>query len=859
MRTLTFNVQGMTCVVCSGTVEKALKALPTAEGVAVNFASGKAVISYDESVITEADIAAAVVKAGYKPIIGAAVKESKRDFAQIKLIISFVLGMALLLWAMLPMAGVPYPDAFSPDNGTLAFATVQLILCVPVPALNFGYYIRGFKNLFKLKPNMDSLIAVSTTAAFVYSLYNYVRICTGVTGLGHSLYFESVSVIIALISLGKYLEHRSLKKTGGAIAALTALTPKVATVVRGGERMLIPSEQVVAGDIVLVKAGESFCCDGVVTEGGGEVNESMLTGESMPVDKVPGDKVFGGTINGSGAITFRAEGVGADTALAKIIKMVEDAQNSKAPIAKLADKIAGVFVPAVMAISVIAASAWGAAGYAAAFCMQIFVAVLVIACPCSLGLATPTAIITGTGRAARRGVLFKNAEALQKLAGVNCVIFDKTGTVTEGKPKVTDFAGKDRAFALGIASALESASAHPLAVAVCEAAEEENAPRFAAEGVTNVPGFGLYGIVGGREVLVGKEGFLISRGVDISEYKGEIERMQSEGKTAVCVAADGAVAGVFGISDTIKDGAAKACKELAQLNIRTIMLTGDNAVTARAMAKQAGISEVIAQVLPGEKAEKIKQLQEAGYKCLMVGDGINDAPALAQADVGMAIGAGSDTAVECADVVLVGNSLSACTDAVLISRATMRNVKENLFWAFIYNIIGIPFAAGVLYAITKNESTLLNPMIAALAMSLSSVCVVSNALRLSAYNADKARARLDGTLEEWKKKRRQDKKEARKKRKSSSCAAGVCPLNTNNIESPERDEEGYMKITIGVDGMMCAHCEARVAGALEALDGVKKAKASAKEKNVVVKFDEDKIDVVKLKQTIQEQGYTVTD
>ena len=833
MKTLTFNVQGMTCVVCSGTVEKALKALPTAEGVAVNFASGKAVISYDENVISETDIAMAVTKAGYKPVIGEVKQEKKHDLAQIKLIVSFVLGMALLLWAMLPMIGVPYPDAISPDNGTLAFATVQLILCVPVPILNFGYYIRGFKNLFKLKPNMDSLIAVSTTAAFVYSLYNYVRICMGAEGLGHSLYFESVSVIIALISLGKYLEHRSLQRTGNAIAALTALTPKVATVIRGGKQILIPSEQVVTGDVVLVKAGESFCCDGEILTGSGEVNESMLTGESMPVDKAPGDKVFGGTINGSGTLTFRAEGVGADTALAKIIKMVEDAQNSKAPIAKLADKIAGVFVPVVMAISV-------------------------IACPCSLGLATPTAIITGTGRAARRGVLFKNAEALQKLAGVNCVVFDKTGTITEGKPKLTDFAGKDRAHALGIASALESASTHPLAVAVCEAASEEGAPSFTAEGVTNVPGFGLFGKVEGREVLVGKEGFLTSRGVDISAFAGEIARMQSEGKTAICVAEEGAAAGVFGIADTIKEGAAKVCSELAKLNIRTVMLTGDNLVTAQAMAKQAGITEVIAQVLPGDKAAKIRDLQQSGFKCLMVGDGINDAPALAQADVGMAIGAGSDTAVECADVVLVGSSLSACTDAVLISRATMRNIKENLFWAFIYNIIGIPFAAGAVYAM---GGPLLNPMLAALAMSLSSICVVSNALRLSAYNADKARARLDGTLEEWKRKRKQDKKAARERKKQAklACATGACPINANNITSPERDEEGYMKLTIGVDGMMCAHCEARVAGALEAIDGVKKAKASAKDKNVVVKFDEDKVDVVKLKQTIEEQGYKVTD
>ncbi len=860
MKTLTFNVQGMTCVVCSSTVEKALKALPSAEGVAVNFASGKAVISYDEGVLSQADIAVAVAKAGYKAVIGAPKEEKGRDLAQIKLIISFVLGMALLLWAMLPMAGVPYPAAIDPDKGTLAFATVQLILCLPVPLLNFGYYVRGFKNLFKLKPNMDSLIAVSTTAAFVYSFYNYVRICTGVQGLGHSLYFESVSVIIALISLGKYLEHRSLRRTGSAIAALTALTPKRAVVVREGVRMEIASEEVVQGDVVIVRAGESFCCDGEVMEGSGEVNESMLTGESMPVDKAPGDKVFGGTVNGGSTLTFRAEGVGADTALAKIIKMVEDAQNSKAPIAKLADKIAGVFVPAVMAISVIAAAAWGAAGQSAAFCMQIFVAVLVIACPCSLGLATPTAIITGTGRAARRGVLFKNAEALQKLAGVNCVVFDKTGTVTEGRPKVTDVAGNAEA-ALALGAALESFSTHPLALAVCEEAAARGISVPPAEGVTNVPGFGLFGTVDGREVLAGKEEFMQERGADTAPFQEEIKRLQTQGRTIVCIAEAGVVLGVLGIADTIKEGAAKVCAQLKKAGVRTVMLTGDNEVTARAVAEQAGISEVIAKVLPGEKAENVKALQEAGFKCLMVGDGINDAPALAQADVGMAIGAGSDTAVECADVVLVGNSLSACTDALLIAKATMRNVKENLFWAFIYNVIGIPFAAGVFYAITQNDATLLNPMIAALAMSLSSVCVVSNALRLTAFNADKARARLDGTLAEWKAAHKAEKRTARERKKAEKAAkkAGVCPLPAEKINLSVRDEEGYMKTQIGVEGMMCAHCEARVAGALEALEGVKKAKASAKDKNVVVRFDEDKVDVVKLKKTIEEQGYKVTD
>ena len=836
MKTLTFNVEGMTCVVCSSAVEKALKALPTAEGVAVNFASGKAVISYDENVISEADVAAAVTRAGYKPVIGEVKQEKKRDFAQIKLIISFVLGMALLLWAMLPMIGVPYPSAISPDEGTLAFATVQLILCVPVPLLNFGYYIRGFRNLFRLKPNMDSLIAVSTTAAFVYSLYNYVRICTGVEGLGHSLYFESVSVIIALISLGKYLEHRSLQRTGSAIAALTALTPKVATVIRGGKQLIIPSEQVVAGDTVLVKAGESFCCDGEIIEGSGEVNESMLTGESMPVDKAPGDKVFGGTINGSGTLTFRAEGVGADTALAKIIKMVEDAQNSKAPIAKLADKIAGVFVPVVMAIAVIAAIVWGAVGQTAAFCMQIFVAVLVIACPCSLGLATPTAIITGTGRAARRGVLFKNAEALERTSKVNAVVFDKTGTITEGVPRVVKIysVDGDEDALLSLCACVESVSEHPLAKAVTDRAKEAGLEIKTAEKVENLSGYGLKATVNGNAVLCGKSALLTENGADIKVIESYLKDCYDNGYSVIAVAENGIAKGCIALADGVKQNAAEAVQALKKDGIKTVMLTGDNAKAAAYIASQVGIDEVISEVLPEGKADKIKQLKEGGARVAMVGDGINDAPALTEADVGIAVGEGSDVAIESSDVVLVGGDVRAVADAVELGRATLRNVKENLFWAFIYNILGIPFACGVVYAL---GGALLNPMIAGLAMSCSSVCVVLNALRLAYFKPKRLKNAAKNEII--------DEKE---QNGGSVCSAG-CPLEKDSV----------MKNEIKVNGMMCAHCEARVTKAVTALDGVKSCVASAAEGTVKVEYDESKVSIQAIKDAIKAQDYEVLD
>ncbi len=863
MKTLNFKIEGMTCVVCSASVEKALRSLPSAEGVAVNFASGKAAVTYDETIISESDIAVAVSKAGYKAVIGETAGDKKRGKSQVMLAVTFTLGMALLIFAMLPMIGVPYPDAFSPHSGTLAFATVQLILCIPVVALNFGYYIRGFGNLIKLRPNMDSLIAVSTTAAFAYSMYNYVRICMGVSGLGHSLYFESVSVIIALIALGKYLEHRSLARTGDAIAALTALTPSTATVIRDGVRQTISSDRVEIGDIVVVKAGESFCCDGVIIEGGGDVDESMLTGESMPVDKSVGDRVTGGTVNGSGSIIFKADSIGADTALARIIKMVEDAQNSKAPIAKLADKIASVFVPAVMAIAVISSAIWGAAGRDAAFCMSIFVAVLVIACPCSLGLATPTAIITGSGRAARRGVLFKNAEALQLLAGVNCIAFDKTGTLTQGRPKVTDVAG-DRDKVLSVAAALERESAHPLALAVCNAAEESGVLPVKADNVTNSAGNGLSGISDKGDIYVGKLSYLASVGIDMSDYARQAEQYQQEGKTVVAVSEGGMAIGLIAIADTVKEDAAATASYLSKMGVKTVMITGDNARTAAAVAKHAGIDEVIAQVMPQDKADKIKSLQDKGYKVMMVGDGINDTPALAAADVGMAIGAGSDTAIECAGVVLVGDSISTVADAVLIARATMRNVKENLFWAFIYNIIGIPFAAGVIYAL---GGILLNPMIAALAMSLSSVSVVTNALRLSAYNPDKSKARLDGTVKQW----RQERRIARKSKKSGNAACidnscrlscAVCDgaqsesdkIDTLNIDNITLKETDMRQVIVKVSGMMCSHCTGRVKSELEKA-GATEAIPDLDRGEVLIKFDGDAADVVKFVELINSLGY----
>ncbi len=819
LKKLKFNIQGMTCVVCSGSCQKAIEKLDGVKSCNVNFASGVALVEYDEEKVGEKEIYGAVEKAGYKAIAG---EKQEKKSGVAKVVAMLVFSVALLAYAMLAMAGVKYPSAISPDDSPIVFTLIQLLLCIPVMIMGGAFYIRGFKNLFRAKPNMDSLVAVSTTTAFIYSFVNFILICAGDGHKVHSLYLESVAVIIAVITLGKFLESKSLKKTGDAIRQLTLLTPAYATVLRDGEWVKVDSNEVKVGDIALVKAGESFCCDGEVIEGESNVNESMLTGESMPVDKGVGSKVFGGTVNGNGILKFRAEGVGETTKLSKIIKLVEDAQNSKAPIARIADKVSGVFVPVVIAIALIAGIIWWSTN-GIALAVEIFVGVLVIACPCALGLATPTAIITGIGRGARGGILFKNAESLERLGSVDTVVFDKTGTVTEGAPTLTDkYLLGDEEEILSLVRAVESVSEHPIAKAITEALPDNG---IKAE-VKILSGYGLEGKADGKTVLCGNKALMDNYGVNVENIIEKADGFSDEGKSIIMIAIDGRAVGVLAVADTLKDDSAQAIERLKKLNLRLILLSGDNKRVADNIASKAGIDEVIANVLPEQKSEVIERLMAEGRNVAMVGDGINDAPALAKANVGIAMGSGSDIAIESGQVVIVGGKISGVERAIRLARATMRNIKENLFWAFIYNIIGIPIACGVLYPI---NGYIMKPMLGGLAMSLSSVSVVANALRLNMFKFDK------------------------NKKESKNECVGSCPISSADDDG--KKEKETMKIT--VNGMMCSHCESRVNKAVGELSGVTFVGADHDNNLVEVTFDENKVTLDEIKNAIRAQGYEV--
>jgi Cu+-exporting ATPase len=819
LKKLKFNIQGMTCVVCSGSCQKAIEKLDGVKSCNVNFASGVALVEYDEEKVGEKEIYGAVEKAGYKAIAG---EKQEKKSGVAKVVAMLVFSVALLAYAMLAMAGVKYPSAISPDDSPIVFTLIQLLLCIPVMIMGGAFYIRGFKNLFRAKPNMDSLVAVSTTTAFIYSFVNFILICAGDGHKVHSLYLESVAVIIAVITLGKFLESKSLKKTGDAIRQLTLLTPAYATVLRDGEWVKVDSSEVKVGDIALVKAGESFCCDGEVIEGESNVNESMLTGESMPVDKGVGSKVFGGTVNGNGILKFRAEGVGETTKLSKIIKLVEDAQNSKAPIARIADKVSGVFVPVVIAIALIAGIIWWATN-GIALAVEIFVGVLVIACPCALGLATPTAIITGIGRGARGGILFKNAESLERLGSVDTVVFDKTGTVTEGAPTLTDkYLLGDEEEILSLVRAVESVSEHPIAKAITEALPDNG---IKAE-VKILSGYGLEGKADGKTVLCGNKALMDNYGVNVENIIEKADGFSDEGKSIIMIAIDGRAVGVLAVADTLKDDSAQAIERLKKLNLRLILLSGDNKRVADNIASKAGIDEVIANVLPEQKSEVIERLMAEGRNVAMVGDGINDAPALAKANVGIAMGSGSDIAIESGQVVIVGGKISGVERAIRLARATMRNIKENLFWAFIYNIIGIPIACGVLYPI---NGYIMKPMLGGLAMSLSSVSVVANALRLNMFKFDK------------------------NKKESKNECVGSCPISSADDDGKKENET--MKIT--VNGMMCSHCESRVNKAVGELSGVTFVGADHDNNLVEVTFDGNKVTLDEIKNAIRAQGYEV--
>lgn len=744
---ITIPIGGMTCAACAQRVEKAIRKLEGVVEASVNLATEKATVTYEPQKIRQSAIKEAIEKAGYKALDDSRTDAADEDRARkkkairtlwIKFIVAAAFGLPLLYIAMAPMitfVRLPFPKALDPMQYPLIYGLLQILLVLPIIGVGYRFYTVGFKALFQRSPNMDSLIAIGTTAAVLYSVYNVFQIANGNFAAVDALYFETAGVIIALIMLGKTLEAVSKGKTSEAIKKLMGLAPKTAIIIHDGVEKEIPIEEVEIGDIIVVKPGAKIPVDGTVLEGHTAIDESMLTGESMPVDKKAGDAVYAASLNTNGTIQFRAEKIGSDTALAQIIKLVEDAQGSKAPIAKMADIVSGYFVPIVCLIAVAAGIAWFVGSRDVEFALTIFISVLVIACPCALGLATPTAIMVGTGKGAENGILIKGGEALETAHKINTIVFDKTGTITEGKPTVTDVLTAGGASAdelLLLTASAEKASEHPLGQAIVQSAQEKGLELVKVEGFEAITGRGIQAAINGRTILAGNRKLMDEQGISLAGLEGDSDRLAEEGKTPMYVAVDGALAGIIAVADVVKQSSRAAIGSLHKMGIEVAMITGDNKKTAAAIAKQVGIDRILAEVLPQDKSNEVKKLQAEGRRVAMVGDGINDAPALAQADIGIAIGSGTDVAMESADIVLMKSDLMDVPTAIELSKRTIRNIKQNLFWAFGYNVIGIPIAAGVLHLF---GGPLLNPIFAAAAMSLSSVSVVSNALRLKRFKA----------------------------------------------------------------------------------------------------------------------------
>lgn len=722
-------------------MERALKKLDGVQDANVNLTTKKATMKYDDNIIKISEIKKAIEDAGFTPLdleMGAGVdrdkiaKENEIRTLRERLITAAVFTVPLFYISMGHMIGMPLPKILDPVHNPLNFALVQMVLAILVMFAGRKFYTVGYKTLFRGTPNMDSLIAIATSAAFIYGLYAVIKIIGGNSDMVTELYFDSIGVIITLIMLGKYLESVSKGKTSEAIKALMGLQPKEATIIRDGKEVKIPIEEVEVGHVIVVKPGEKIPVDGIVTDGYTSVDESMLTGESIPVEKNKGDKVTGGSMNKNGSITFETQKVGKDTVLAQIIKLVEDAQGSKAPIARMADVIARYFVPTVISIAVISGGMWYIAGKSFEFVLTVFISVLIIACPCALGLATPTAIMVGTGRGAEYGVLIKGGEALETAHKTDTVIFDKTGTITEGTPEVTDIITEHGILEdelLTVAVSAEKGSEHPLGEAIVKAGEEKGIELKNVEQFMAVPGHGIEAVIENKNVLLGNKKLMMDKDIEIT-LQNESDRLAIEGKTPMYIAIDGRLAGIIAVADIVKESSKEAIDALHDMGIQVAMITGDNKGTAEAIARQVGIDIVLAEVLPGDKANEVKKLQEQGKKVAMVGDGINDAPALAQADIGIAIGSGTDVAMESADIVLMKSDLRDVVTAIQLSKKTIINIKQSLFWALGYNSIGIPIAAGVLYLL---GGPLLNPMIGSAAMAMSSVSVVSNSLRLRKF------------------------------------------------------------------------------------------------------------------------------
>ena len=837
-------VTGMTCAACAAHVEKAAGAVDGVNSAAVNLMLGTLVCSYDRDKASPQAIIAAVEAAGY----GAApADDAKRDIRREqdaaakamgrRLLWSAVCLVPLFYLSMGHMLGLPVP-AFMHRQPLLA-AAVQLALCLPILLLNRAYFTVGFSRLFKGSPNMDSLVALGAAAGLAYSLIEMGLLCAGqLTGMP-DLYFESAGMILTLVTVGKYLEERSKGKTTGAITALLALAPETAVVRRNGTEVTVAADQIRAGETVIIRQGGRIPVDGTVTKGSGAVDESALTGESMPVEKTPGSSAVSATVLTSGYLELTADRVGADTTLSQIVQLMEQAASSKAPISRLADKISAVFVPVVISIAVLAAVLWATVGgMGIRFCLSIGIAVLVISCPCALGLATPVAITVATGKAAERGILIKSAASLELLGQVDTVVLDKTGTVTAGTPQVTDVLcvpGVTEEELLCAAASLEKPSGHPLADAIVQEAARRSIPLCAVSDFNAVPGGGVQAVLDGKTLYAGNDRYMTLIGAGTAALRAAAEALAAAGKTPLYFAEEQQLLGVVAVADVVKPDSAAAIAALRRSGREVVLLTGDDRRTAEAIARQVGVERVIAQVLPQDKARCVEELQKDGKLVAMVGDGVNDAPALVTADVGLAIGAGTDVAIESADVVLMHNSLMDIVDAAALSRATLRNIRQNLFWAFFYNAIGIPVAAGVLYPALQLT---LDPMLAAAAMSLSSVCVVSNALRLRGWKA----APTDSHVSLDKSAHLTDNDT-------------VHTDHTNTAASAAQQEEPTMQKTLTIEGMMCAHCAAHVEKALNALPGVT-AVVDLAAKTAVVSGDAGD---EALKKAVADAGYQVTD
>ena len=878
-----FDVTGMTCSACSSHVEKSVSKLTGVENVSVNLLTNSMQVEFDENKLDTAGIIKAVEDAGY----GAAVKDEhaksgaktsgqsgsqennglsavEQNVKNMKkrLIVSLIfwiplmyvsMGHMIYQWLNIPMP--PFTMNFLHGNeNAITYAFTQFLLLLPILIANQKYFKNGFKTLWHRSPNMDSLIAIGAGAAILYGIFAIYRIgyamghgdMAVVHQYAHDLYFESAGTILTLITIGKYLETKSKGKTSEAITKLLNLAPKTVTVVRDGVEQVVDAADVEKGEIFLVKPGESVAVDGIVLEGKSSFDESAITGESIPVPKQEGDTIVSASMNKSGLIRAKATKVGEDTTIAQIIRLVEEASSSKAPIAKMADKIAGVFVPTVITIALITGIIWLISGATFEFAMSTAIAVLVISCPCALGLATPVAIMVGTGKGAENGILIKSGDALETAHQIDTVVLDKTGTITQGKPVVTDIicaAGKnaDKTQLLQIAGSLEKGSEHPLAEAIVNYCVTNNISLEKVTDFNALFGKGIEGTMSGTHYYAGNEKMMEEKGISLStEQKNQIQALAKQGRTPLLFADEKQFLGIVAVADVVKPTSKEAVQKFRDYGIHVIMLTGDNEVTAQAIKEQVGIDEVVAGVLPTQKEEKISALKQAGHKVAMIGDGVNDAPALASADVGIAIGAGTDVAIESADIVLMKNDLLDAVGAVKLSKAVIRNIKENLFWAFFYNSIGIPLAAGVLYPLFQIK---LNPMFGAAAMSLSSVCVVSNALRLR-----------------WVK--LHDAKKTQSEPHQDVAASTIADINQhnaldNNIKSTNNDKgESTMTTTISIEGMMCAHCQAHVEKALKEVAGVTEVTVSLENKNAVVTGDAS---VETLKQAVVDAGYEVTD